>query len=67
MTDVPRIYVADLAAYNAGKLRGVWIDATKEPDEIHAEVLAMLAGSPEPVGHYQLRMARRPSRAAAIF
>ena len=47
MTDVPRIYVADLAAYNAGKLRGVWIDATKEPDEIHAEVQAMLAGSPE--------------------
>jgi len=49
MTDTPKIYVADLAAYNAGKLRGVWIDATQEPDEIHAEVQAMLAGSPEPV------------------
>ena len=49
MTDVPKIYVADLAAYNAGRLRGIWIDATQEPDEIHAEVQAMLAGSPEPV------------------
>ena len=28
MTNTPKIYVADLAAYNAGKLRGVWIDAT---------------------------------------
>ena len=49
MTDTPRIYVADLAGYNAGTLRGVWIDATKEPDEIMAEVQAMLAESPEPV------------------
>lgn len=49
MTNTPKIYVADLAAYNAGSLRGVWIDATKEPDEIHAEVKAMLAESPEPV------------------
>ena len=49
MTDTPRIYVADLAAYNAGILRGVWIDATKEPEEIMAEVQAMLAGSSEPV------------------
>ena len=47
MTDVPKIYVADLAAYNAGKLRGIWIDATQEPDDILAEVQAMLAGSPE--------------------
>ena len=49
MTNTPKIYVADLAAYNAGKLRGVWIDATQEPDEILAQVQAMLAGSPEPV------------------
>ena len=48
-TSNPKIYVADLAAYNAGKLRGVWIDATQEPDEIKAEVQAMLAESPEPV------------------
>jgi len=49
MTDTPRIYVADLAAYNAGTLRGVWIDATKELEEIQAEVQTMLAGSPEPI------------------
>ena len=38
-----------LASNNAGKLRGAWIDATQEPDEIKAEVHAMLAKSPEPV------------------
>ena len=46
MTDTPRLYVADLAAYSAGTLRGIWIYATKEPDEILAEVQAMLAESP---------------------
>ena len=48
-TTTPKIYVADLAAYNAGKLRGAWIDATQESAEIMAEVQAMLAASPEPV------------------
>jgi antirestriction protein len=45
----PRIYVADLAAYNTGTLRGEWIDAAQSPEEIHEEIQAMLAGSPEPV------------------
>tara|TARA_R110000787_G_scaffold137656_2_gene251273 strand:+ start:10885 stop:11436 length:552 start_codon:yes stop_codon:yes gene_type:complete len=45
--DRPRIYVACLAAYNGGRLHGRWIDAT-EPDEVRAEVRAMLAASPEP-------------------
>ena len=44
----PRIYVACLAAYNAGRLHGTWIDADQSPDEIWAEVRAMLASSPEP-------------------
>jgi antirestriction protein len=44
----PRIYVACLASYNAGKLHGAWIDATQDPEEIHAEIRAMLAESPEP-------------------
>ena len=48
-TTTPKIYVADLAAYNAGKLRGVWIDAAQEPDQIKAEVQAMLAESLEPL------------------
>ncbi len=49
MTDTPRIYVAGVTAYNAGTLRGVWIDATKELEEIQAEVQVMLAESPEPI------------------
>ena len=43
----PRIYVACLAAYNNGRLHGAWIDVS-EPDEVMAQVSAMLAASPEP-------------------
>lgn len=46
MSDEIRIYVADLAAYNAGHLHGIWIDATLELDEIQARVSAMLEASP---------------------
>ena len=46
MSEEIRIYVADLAAYNAGHLHGVWIDATLELDEIQAQISAMLAASP---------------------
>ena len=46
MSEEIRIYVADLAAYNAGHLHGIWIDATLELDEIQARVSAMLAASP---------------------
>ena len=42
-----RIYVADLAAYNAGKLHGVWVDATDDIEDMQAQVNAMLAKSPE--------------------
>ena len=45
-TDI-RIYVADLAAYNNGKLHGVWINATDDLDDIQEQVNKMLAGSPE--------------------
>ena len=44
----PRVYVACLASYNAGKLHGKWIDATQCPDDIQADVDAMLAESTEP-------------------
>lgn len=40
----PRVYVACLAAYNSGILHGRWIEATN-PDEVQAEVRAMLAES----------------------
>jgi len=46
MTTEPKIYVADLAAYNAGFLHGVWIDATLEITDIQEQVSAMLAASP---------------------
>jgi antirestriction protein len=43
----PKIYVADLAAYNAGKLRGVWIDADQDAEAIQEEINKMLSYSPE--------------------
>lgn len=44
-TDI-NIYVADLAAYNNGILHGVWIDATQDLEDIHAQIQTMLAASP---------------------
>ena len=47
MSEEIRIYVADLAAYNNGKLHGVWIDATQNLEDIQDQINAMLAESPE--------------------
>ena len=47
MSEDIKIYVADLAAYNNGKLHGVWIDATLELDDIQDQINEMLADSPE--------------------
>jgi len=47
MSDEIRIYVADLAAYNNGKLHGVWIDACDDINNIWEQIKAMLAASPE--------------------
>ncbi|ACY20714.1 Antirestriction ArdA family protein [Gordonia bronchialis DSM 43247] len=44
----PAIYVASLADYVNGRLHGVWLDAARNPDDIHADIAAMLARSPEP-------------------
>ena len=41
-----KIYVACLAAYNAGTLHGAWIDVTDE-DTMSQEIELMLAASPE--------------------
>ncbi len=46
--DHPRIYVADLAAYNNGHLHGTWIDSTLEPGEMWEQINAMLGRSPIP-------------------
>lgn len=42
-----RIYVADLAAYNNGKLHGAWTNACDDLEEIQEQINAMLAKSPE--------------------
>lgn len=44
----PRIYVADLAAYNAGTLHGEWLDLGVETtvDEVTASIHAMLQRGP---------------------
>jgi antirestriction protein len=47
-TTSPRVYVACLASYNAGRLHGAWIDANQDADDIRDQVSAMLAASPEP-------------------
>ena len=44
----PRIYVASLSDYNAGRLHGTWLDATGDSTELAAAINDMLARSPEP-------------------
>lgn len=46
--ETPRIYAACLAAYNAGRLHGRWIDAAQDPSAVSAEIAAMLKASPVP-------------------
>ena len=43
---VPRIYVASLSDYNAGRLHGEWVNANQEPDGIYTDIRLMLAASP---------------------
>jgi antirestriction protein len=45
---VPRIYVASLSDYNAGRLVGRWLPAAADLEELHEGVQTMLASSPEP-------------------
>ena len=42
----PQIWVGSLADYNNGDLHGQWLDAAREPEEIHADIQAMLARGP---------------------
>lgn len=44
----PMIYVACLAAYNAGTLHGKWIAAAQDAGSLHGEVQELLKESPEP-------------------
>jgi antirestriction protein len=43
----PRIYVASLSDYNAGRLLGRWIDANLSVEKLHADIREMLAESKE--------------------
>ncbi len=45
-TDTPKIYVACLAAYNAGILHGEWIDAALEVDDIRQRIQKVIDTSP---------------------
>lgn len=47
--DHPRIYVASLIDYNAGRLHGAWLVADADIERLQAGVQAMLAASPEPL------------------
>ena len=44
----PRIYVASLADYNAGRLHGRWVNAAQSSEALHAAINEMLAASREP-------------------
>lgn len=46
---LPRIYVASLADYNAGRLHGCWMDAARPATELQEDIGIMLALSNEPV------------------
>lgn len=46
MSEEIRIYVTDLAAYNAGILYGLWIDAAQPLEGIQNQVEKMLKASP---------------------
>jgi antirestriction protein len=47
-TPTPRIYVASLSDYNAGRLHGVWIDADQDANDLQDHIEVMLAASDEP-------------------
>jgi len=42
----PKIWVASLTDYNNGILHGAWLDASRDPAEIHGDIQVMLAASP---------------------
>ena len=43
--DEPAIYIANLAAYNAGSLRGAWINPSSDVDDLHEQILAAIGGN----------------------
>jgi len=43
--DEPAIYIANLAAYNAGSLRGAWINPSSDADDLGEQILAAIGGN----------------------
>lgn len=41
----PRIYVANLAAYNAGRMKGKWIEPSTDADELAEQVAEAIGGN----------------------
>lgn len=65
----PRIYIADLAAYNNGILHGTRIDATLDLDDIRDQIHNMLKASPIEGAeeHGKLRQRDLVSRSSYAF
>jgi hypothetical protein len=49
IANTPRIYVASLSDYNAGRLLGRWIDADQPAEAIHEQIAQLLAESNQPI------------------
>ena len=47
--DDPRIYVASLSDYNAGRLHGAWINANQDAEDLQEAINQMLSRSKEPI------------------
>jgi antirestriction protein len=46
LRDRPQIWVGSLSDYNNGILHGNWIDAARDPADVHTDIQTMLAASP---------------------
>jgi antirestriction protein len=47
-TVTPRVWIGCLAAYNAGRLHGEWVDIPEDADDLREEIARVLKGSPIP-------------------
>lgn len=46
--EAPRVYIACLAAYNAGILHGAWVTVAKDAEDIEAAIAQIIESSPVP-------------------
>ena len=43
--DAPAVYIANLAAYNGGSLRGAWINPSADTDDLGEQILAAIGNA----------------------